>query len=128
CAWLQKTSPNELVAINSKLLVAKRVFTQFWQLQDEVRTFFLEHAEQPTDEDKPRLQVIELMCNEREVAQELTLAVFDYLLPLLLHPGRLPDFIRSAVLDYQDNKGTRGWNFPDRRILPLAWRDAARRG
>ena len=27
---------------------------------------------------------------------------------------RVPEFVRNAVLDYQDNKGTRGWDFPDR--------------
>jgi hypothetical protein len=56
--------------------------------------------------------------------QELSLEDINALAPLLQRPERLPEFVRNAVLDYQDNKGTRGWDFPDRRIVPLAWKEA----
>ena len=57
--------------------------------------------------------------------QELALEDIGALAPLLSQPGRLPEFVRNAVLDYQDNKGTRGWDFADRRTVPLAWKSAA---
>jgi hypothetical protein len=124
CAWLQHTSDDDLMAVNSKLLVAKRVLTKFWQLKEEVRNHFLERAVRPSDSERPILQVIELLCNASDVVQELSLEDIEALAPLLRHPERLPGFVRNAVLDYQDNKGTRGWDFPDRRVVPLAWKEA----
>ena len=124
CAWLQATSDAELDAVNQNLLVAKRVFTQFWKLKEEVRTHFLDHATNPPGAERPILQVIELLCNASEVVQEFSLEDMQSLVPLLSQPQRLPEFVRNAVLDYQDNKGTRGWDFPDRRIVPLAWKAA----
>jgi hypothetical protein len=44
---------------------------------------------------------------------------------LLEQPTRLPPFIRPEVAGYFDNKGTRSWSTDDRRIVPLAWREAA---
>ena len=125
CAWLQQTPDAELAAVNGKLLVAKRVFTQFWKLKEETRNYFLAHAARPTDAERPTLQIIELLCNASDVVQELSLEDIQALSPLLAQPQRLPEFVRNAVLDYQDNKGTRGWDFPDRKIVPLAWQAAA---
>jgi hypothetical protein len=122
CGWLQQTPDAELAEINARLLVAKRVFAQFWRLNPEVRDYFLEHAEDPSY--RSTLQIIELLCNARDVVQDLSLDDMRTLAPLLNQPQRLPTFVRQAILDYQDNKGTRGWDFPDRRIVPLAWRDA----
>jgi len=34
-----------LEQINSKLLVAKHVFPQFWRLQEDIRNFFLDNAD-----------------------------------------------------------------------------------
>jgi HKD family nuclease len=124
CAWLQKTSTDELDAVNHKLLVAKRVFTQFWKLQEEVRNHFLHHAISPSETERPILQVIELLCNASDVVQDFSLADIAALAPLLAEPKRLPKFVCDAVLDYQDNKGTRSWDSPDRRIVPLAWSQA----
>jgi len=126
CAWLQKTRNAELAAVNAKLLVAKRVFTQFWKLSEEVQNYFLNHAATPTDAERPTLQIIELLCNASDVVQELSLEDIQALAPLLAQPQRLPEFVRNAVLDYQDNKGTRGWDFPDRKLVPLAWNEAAK--
>jgi hypothetical protein len=49
CAWVQSTSDAELANINERLLAAKRVFPQFWELQREVRDYFLAEAERPPD-------------------------------------------------------------------------------
>jgi hypothetical protein len=124
CAWLQETANEELAAVNTKLLVAKRVFSQFWKLDEELRSYFLEHAASPTSAERPTLQIIELLCNASDVVQGLALEDIQALAPLLEQPRRLPEFVRDAVLDYQDNKGTRGWQYPDRKIVPLAWKEA----
>lgn len=125
CVWLQHASSQELAAINTKLIVAKRVFTQFWKLGDEVQNFFLNYAARPTNVERPMLQTIELLCNASDVVQELSLEDIQTLAPLLAQTRRLPAFVHNAVLDYQGNKGERGWDSPDRKIVPLAWRDAA---
>lgn len=123
CTWLQRTDDAELQGINARLLVAKRVFPQFWRLQTEVRDYFLENAESPAE--RSTLQTIELLCNASHVVEELSLDDMRTLTPLLRQLPRLPQFIRAAIVDYYDNKGMRGWNLPDRRTVPLAWQDAA---
>jgi HKD family nuclease len=128
CAWLQRTADAELASINEGLLVAKRVFAQFWRLDSDVQNYFLEHAEQPSDTERPTLQIIELLCNASAVVNEFSLEDMRTLAPLLRQPHRLPAFVRGAVLDYQDNKGTRGWDYPDRRIMPLAWQESENEG
>jgi len=122
CAWLQETDDAHLVTINPLLVVAKRVFPQFWRLQPGVRDFFLANAESP--EHRQTLQTIELLCNARDLVQELSLDEIRTLSPLLSQLGRLPEFIRKAIAEYEDNKGTRSWVSPDRRIVPLAWQQA----
>lgn len=44
---------------------------------------------------------------------------------LLEERATLPAFIRPQVAEYFDNKGTRGWETDDRRVVPIAWRRAA---
>jgi hypothetical protein len=122
CAWVQNTSEEELASVNIKLLVAKRVFTQFWKLQEDVRSYFLVYAENPSEETRPILQIIELLCNASDVVQEFSLEDIKTLAPLLEQQERLPAFVRDAVLEYKENKGTRSWNSPDRKIVPLAWK------
>ena len=122
CAWLQQTDDARLATINERLLVAKRVFAQFWRLQPQVRDYFLGNAQNPAD--RRTLQTIELLCNGSGVVQSLSLDDIQALSPLLEQLRRLPAFIRAAIADYKDNKGMRGWNSPDRRIVPLAWREA----
>jgi hypothetical protein len=126
CAWLQQTSDAELEAINRLLPVAKRVLRQFFRLKKEVRDYFLKHAQRPKEDEKKTLQMIELLCNASDVVQELSLEDFEALVPLLEHPERLPEFIDKAVIDYRNNKGMRGWDFPDRLIVPLAWDEISR--
>lgn len=122
--WLQHTPDSDLDAVNSKLPITKRVFKQFWQLKDEVRDYFIAHAERPSDSIRPVLQVIELLCNASDVVQEFSLEDIETLAPLIRRPEAIPEFIREDVHGYLVNKGTRSWDTPDRRILPLAWRRA----
>jgi HKD family nuclease len=123
CEWLQNTTDQQLVATNEKLLVAKRVFPQFWRLQPEVRDYFLTNAVNPAE--RRILQTIELLCNSNEVVQELSLDDIRALEPLLDQPQRLPPHICAEIADYFDNKGTRSWSSADRCIVPNAWRDAS---
>jgi len=123
CRWLQQTSDSDLAAINAKLLVAKRVFPQFWKLQPEVRDYFLADAQNPSD--RRTHQTIELLCNARDVVQGLSLLDMKSLSVLLNQPARLPLSVRNEIADYFDNKGTRSWSEADRRTMPEAWRAAA---
>lgn len=124
CRWLQNTADEELALVNSKLPATKRVFTQFWRLKEDVRNYFLQYSEKPTAVERPILQIIELLCNASDIVQDFSLADITTLIPLLTNTARLPEFVREAVLDYKENKGTRGWDYPDRKILPIAWRGA----
>jgi HKD family nuclease len=93
CQWLQATPDADLAAINAKLLVAKRVFPQFWKLKQAVRDYFLANAQSPTD--RRTLQTIELLCNARDVVQELSLDDMRTLSTLLIQPQRLPLSVRE---------------------------------
>jgi len=125
CAWIQQTSADELVAVNSKLLMAKRVFIQFWELREEVRSHFLRYAERPSDKEKPILQIIELLCNASDAVRRFSLNDVHLLVSLLRQPELLSESVSKAVLEYQENKGARGWELPDRRIIPLAWKESS---
>jgi hypothetical protein len=122
CAWLQQTPDADLQAVNAMLPVAKRVLMQFWRLQPEVREHFLANAQSPPD--RRLLQTIEFLCNATAVVQDLSLDDMRTLAPLMDQPNRLPLHIRREVADYFENKGTRSWDYPDRRTVPLAWREA----
>jgi len=124
CGWLQRTPDTELAAVNERLLVAKRVFPQFWRLQADVRDYFLANAQSPRE--RRVLQTIEFLCNATAVAADLSLEDMRTLAPLMEQPRRLPPHLRAEVADYFENKGTRSWDFADRRTLPLAWREAER--
>ena len=122
CRWLQRTPNEELAAINCKLLDAKRVFAQFWRLKPEVREYFLSNVENPSE--RRTLQTIELLCNARDVVQELSLDNMRTLSSLLSSTAILPPHIRKEVIEYFENKGPRSWTRPDRRTVPEAWRAA----
>jgi len=120
---LQEDAPDEQQeAFNPRLLVAKRVLTRFWRLKDEVREYFLANAESPAD--RRTLQTIELLCNAGQVVEELSLAEIETLSGLL-QSERVPEYIRQEVEKYFNNKGTRGWDTDDRRIVPRAWQAAS---
>jgi hypothetical protein len=120
----QKHIPDEVLGeFNQRLLVAKRVFEQFWLPKEEVREYFMANAESPAN--RRTLQTIELLCNASQVVQELSLSEIETLSGLL-QSERVPEYIRKEVEKYFNNKGTRGWDTDDRRIVPLAWREAGR--
>jgi HKD family nuclease len=121
CRWLKQTSDARLREINPRLLDAKRVLPQFWRLKRDVREYFLANARSPNE--RTTLQTIELLCNAREVVQGLSLDDIRTLSPLL-QSERVPDYIREEVEEYFDNKGQRSWNTDDRRVIPLAWKEA----
>jgi len=123
CRWLQDTSDAELREINPKLLVTKRVFPQFWSLKGEVRDYFLAHAQNP--ENRRLMQTIELLCNAKDIVQDFSLEDMQALSELLGNPASIPAIIRSEIMEYFDNKGTRSWSVADRRTIPMAWWNAA---
>ena len=55
--------------------------------------------------------------------QELSLSEIETLSGLL-ESERVPEYIREEVEKYFNNKGTRGWDTDDRRLVPLAWKEA----
>jgi hypothetical protein len=123
CDWIRQADDAVLEQLNERLPAFKRAVRQFWRLQPEVTEFFLANAQ--NYDEKQTLQTIELLCNASDIVQELSLENFRTLTPLIAQVERLPEYIREAVAEYHDNKGTRGWELPDRRIMPLAWRHVA---
>jgi HKD family nuclease len=121
CQWLKQTPDEQLREINPKLMVAKRVFPQFWRLNEDVRDYFLENARNP--QERKTSQTIELLCNASEVVQGLSLDDMRTLSPLL-QSDRVPAYIRGHILEYFNNKGQRGWDTDDRRVFLLAWQEA----
>lgn len=122
CDWIRQTGDAALEQLNERLPAFKRAVRQFWRLQPEVRDFFLANVQNRAE--KHTLQTIELLCNASDIVQELPLENFRALTPLIAQVERLPEYVREAVAEYHENKGTRGWELPDRRIMPLAWREA----
>ena len=121
CRWLKRTPNAELEKIHPRLLVAKRVFPQFWRLRPEVRNHFLDNVQ--NRDERRTLQTIELLCNANALVQELSLDDMRTLSGLL-NSDRVPDYIKKEVGEYFDNKGQRSWDGDDRREIPLAWREA----
>jgi hypothetical protein len=121
CGWLKGTPDGKLREVNPKLLVAKRVFPQFWLLEKEVRDYFLANAKSPAD--RKTLQTIELLCNARDVVQELSLDDMR-ILSRLLQSERVPEYIQKEIAEYFENKGQRSWDSDDRRVVPMAWNEA----
>jgi HKD family nuclease len=122
CDWIGQAADSFLEQLNERLPAFKRAAQQFWRLQPEVRDFFLANVQNRSE--KQTLQTVELLCNASDIVQELSLENFRSLTPLIAQGERLPEYIREAVAEYHDNKGTRGWDLPDRRTMLLAWREA----
>lgn len=125
CSWLNNIADAELAQLRPELFIAKRVFAQFWKLQPDVIEYFLKHAEGSKKHSPERLvlNTIELLCNANAVVQDLSLDDFKTLAPLLAEAERIPITVRKNVVDYLNNKGTRTWEYPDRRIVLLAWKE-----
>jgi len=118
--WIKKSSDTVLNASNSRLRSFKRAAERFWRLQPEVRTFFLGEITNPGE--RQTLQTIELCCNGSEVVESLSLNDFRSMPPFMLSGKNLSAFIRRAVADYLENKGSRSWTSDDRRIVLTSWR------
>lgn len=127
CSWLINTPDDELVALKEDLLTAKRVFSQFWRLKPEVQEFFLANAQGSKADTSLRLllNTIELLCSANAVVQDFTLEDFKALAPLLIQADKIPIIVRNDVVDYLDNKGTRSWKYPDRRLVLIAWKEVS---
>ena len=121
CRWLKQTSDVRLREVNLRLPDAKRVLRQFWRLKEDVRKYFLANAQSPKE--RTIMQTIELLCNAKDVVQELSLDDIRTLSSLLTS-NQVPDYIREDVEEYFSNKGQRSWDTDDRRIIPLAWKEA----
>jgi HKD family nuclease len=118
CRWLKQTPNAQLDEINERLKDAKRVLDQFWQLKAEVRNYFLRNARSPKE--KRIMQSIELLCNTKDVAQELSLDDIRTLSSLFTS-NEVPEYIREDVQEYFNNKGQRSWDTDDRYNIPVAW-------
>lgn len=121
CRWLKRTSNAELEKSHPRLLVAKRVFPQFWRLRLEVRNYFLSNVQNRRE--RRILQTIELLCNASAVVDELSLDDIRTLFGLL-NSDRVPVYIKEDVEEYFGNKGQRSWDSDDRREIPIAWKEA----
>ncbi len=130
CSWLHNTPDSELAALKDELLTAKRVFSQFWRLQPEVREFFLNNSQGSKSHTPLRLllNTIELLCSANAVVQEFSLEDFKTLAPLLTQAERIPIMVRDDVVHYlnpEKGKGSRTWKYSDRRLVLLAWKEVA---
>lgn len=124
--WLKHASPAEITAANPSGRLARAViaFDTFWSFPKQVRDYFLAHCESPAADVRPELQVIELLANTGRRLASLTLDDVSTLANLLSARSELSPRVREVVRDYLENKGTRGWNEPDRKIVLEAWRSA----
>lgn len=130
CSWLHSAPDSELATLKVDLLAAKHVFSQFWRLQPDVREFFLYNAQgtKPHTPLRLLLNTIELLCNANAVVQEFSLEDFKTLAPLLTQAERIPITVRKDVVHYfnpDKGKGFRTWEYHDRRLIPLAWKEVA---
>ena len=124
-AWLKTASDAELLQISpsGQLTKAKTVFERFWTLPNEVTDYFILKSENPTPEDKKVLQTIELLANSGRNLASLILDDIIVISTVISDTSALSPVAAAAISKYL-NKGTRGWESPDRRLAVLAWRDA----
>jgi hypothetical protein len=121
CRWVLGQKTSELQRINPRIASFRLAARQFWKLDFSVRRFFLNNLE--SKENRSILQTIELLCNSGEVVRKLKLIDFKILTSLLAKREMLPAFLRKAIIDYQNNKGSRTWRGEDRKTMLTAWRD-----
>ena len=124
--WLKHASAAEIAAANPSGRLARGAiaFNTFWSFPQEVRDFFLANSTKPNAATRRSLQVIELLANTGRRMPALTLSDVSTLSKLLTATSQLSPRVRAVITDYLDNKGTRGWSEPDRKIILEAWRDA----
>ena len=121
--WVKAAPDAELASIGKlrRLVSAKRAIENFWKMDTEVQTYFLNNAENPAGDVRPVLQTIELLANCGPIARRLRLDDIRTLSTQLRDLTALPPDVADSIRDYLDNKGRRNWEFPDRRLIPLAW-------
>jgi HKD family nuclease len=124
-AWLKGTSEADLMAINptGRLLRARLAFETFWTFPPDVTGFFLEESEGAKGGTRALCETIELLANAGRPLPSLSLDDVATLSSILDATTALPPVVQESIKDYLENKGTRGWNFPDRRLVLKAWRE-----
>lgn len=125
CRWLLSKSNKELEEINPRLVSFRRAAANFWQLQPEVRKFFLRNLSSERERDV--LQAVELLCNGSPLASRLSLDEIRIVAPRLLSAPRVSSFVAKRISEYTANKGARSWSSHDRRTILLAWRSESAR-
>jgi HKD family nuclease len=123
-SWLRKTPDVDLAKIGKfgRLALVKRAFRRFWLLQEDVRNYFLEHCENPSNEEKKVLQTIELVANVGDAAKQISFQEIESLSSLLRSRAFLAPATKTAIDSYLANKGPRGWEVADRKIILEAWK------
>lgn len=122
CKWLVATPDIELWNVNPRLLSAKRALSRFARMNPEVIGFFLANATDKSE--KKLLQTIELLCSASDMVEQLTLKEIRVLSNLLPTNENMDSSVASTIHGYFANKGARGWEFEDRRMLVTAFRNA----
>ena len=122
CRWLATSSDSDLEEVNGRLLGLKRALTRFWTMDEDVQKYFFANSEDPSPEERPVIQMIELLCNGSELASELKLSEIRELANFISFRENLPPAVRETIDYYLSNKGARSWKSPDRTIVPTAWR------
>jgi hypothetical protein len=118
--WLRgilRARPEELTAINGRLLGVSMVHRQFRTLKPNVQYFF--KAASPNE--KVVLQTIELLCNTDVDLSEFELEDIRALAVSLLAGDALPADLKETIHSYYENKGARGWTSGDRTVVTNAF-------
>lgn len=119
-SWVKKTPDAILDGLNSRLRSFKRAAGRFWHLRADVRSYFLRELANP--DERETLLAIELCCNGSDVVESLSINDFKAIAPFMVSGSDLSEFIKDAIADYRNNKGSRSWTSDDRRIVLNSWR------
>lgn len=124
-AWLKNADEADLLAINptGRLVRGRKAFETFWTFPTEVTDFYLQEAEGTQGAKRELCQTIELLANAGRALPSLSMDDVATLSTILGATAALPPAARESIEDYIGNRGTRGWKFPDRRLILEAWRD-----
>lgn len=119
CRWLSHADETDL---HARLANGRRAIRRFWQMQPEVREFFL--REEASLQARPVLQAIELLAQGSPASAHLSLEEVRAASEALLG-GRLqlPRYLADAIKKYLNNKGIRGWDLGTRSLVLRTWRD-----
>lgn len=118
-SWIKRTSDADLTGVNPRLTSFKHAADRFWRLKADVRSYFL--REQTNPDERETLQTIELCCSGSDVVESLSLSDFRAMAPSIVSASGVTAFMKRAIADYRDNKGSRSWSSNDRRVVLKAW-------